>query len=123
VCIVNEPPSFTETPSSVEVIEGANVEFTCRARGKPLPDITWLRDDQAIDSENILASQKPDSFEVTSSYTIPSARLEDESARYRIEAENNVGKYATHEFALIGESLYKELLILFCFVLFLYSLE
>ena len=105
VCVVNEPPTFSKTPESVEVLEGSKLELKCVARGKPVPEVTWLRDDDAIEPQNVKTEPKPESFEAKSTLTVPKATLEDESVRYRIEAENSVGKYATHEFAVTGERL------------------
>ena len=86
-------------------MEGNNVALTCCTRGKPLPEVTWFRDDQVIDPHNVKWSKNAEAFQVKSTYSILSASLDDESTRYRIEAENPVGKYATHEFSVIGEVL------------------
>ena len=84
-------------------MEGSKVEFVCTTRGKPLPEVTWFCEDEPLPLDNVWSSRNADKFEVKSVLTFPSVLLDDENTAYRIEAENAVGKYATHEFALIGE--------------------
>ena len=58
--IINEPPTFTNHPSSLSVFEGVSVEFSVSVTGAEPIDYTWYRDGELLtgerDSRLILAS-------------------------------------------------------------------
>ena len=50
-CIV--PPTILLSPvSSVTVSAGEDISISCNATGEPPPDITWLKDDALITTDN-----------------------------------------------------------------------
>ncbi len=42
------PPYFIEYPLDAEHFEGEYAEFQCLVRGKPLPDIVWLKNGRSL---------------------------------------------------------------------------
>lgn len=44
------PPSFgeKETSSDTDIREGSNVKLHCKAYGRPVPDISWRREDEKV---------------------------------------------------------------------------
>ena len=99
---VNEAPSFVIKPENQETIEGNSNRFLCKVRGKPLPEISWLRDQQTIlEDENVLISskKKEDKLEVESVLDLKNVQAGDENDTYKIEAENAEGA-VSHTFAL-----------------------
>lgn len=87
---------------------GDHVEFLSVARGKPLPEVTWFKDDEIFigdDNCSIKTTEYSDRCEVKSSLSFNKTILEDEHMNYRIEAENSVGKCSTNDFGLIGKQL------------------
>ena len=102
---MNEPPSFIVIPDSKEVIASDKVKFSCKVRGKPLPEITWFKEENTImgdDDITIETKERTNKLEVESLLCIKSALLNDESDLYRIEAENSIGN-VVHDFGLTGE--------------------
>lgn len=96
---------FVTAPSEKDIPEGEKVSFVCRVHGKPLPEVSWLRNGRALteaDGASIERKQKPDKHEVESKLTLDKVILNDESEQYVIEAENAVGQ-ASHQFGLVGE--------------------
>lgn len=105
---MNEPPTFTSTPSNLQALLSHKAEFTCHARGVPLPEITWFLEDAAIistDSCIVKTTESSEDCEVESKLCLSNVAFTNENLRYHVEAENSIGKYASHEFALIGEVL------------------
>ena len=105
--VVNEPPSFLTVPDSKEAKQGDKVKFTCKARGKPLPEISWGKGEEDIleaEGVSIETKQRPGKYEVESSLVLNKVVVGDEND-YNIFAENHVGR-ATHEFELLGKIFY-----------------
>ena len=91
---VNEPPVITKKPDSIQVTSGDSVSFTCRAQGKPLPEITWFNKDQQIEQDDdVTIDTIPDEAknQVQSVLNIKKVLLDDESDQYKVEAQNSIG--------------------------------
>ena len=98
------PPSFIVTPDSMELVEGKHAKFSCKAHGKPVPEITWYREDELITGNGIMKIQSKANtkkLEMESSLQTSRVTLGDESPRYVIKAENQAGN-VFHEFNLTG---------------------
>ena len=102
------PPTFNMTPDPLEVTEGKNVKLVCKAHGKPVPEITWYRDDDLISGDGEMKVQTKEisrKLEVESILKADKIQMEDESQHYRIIAENLAGN-AIHEFSMTGILMY-----------------
>lgn len=100
---VHEPPVFLITPESQDTVEGEKVKFTCKVRGKPLPEFSWFRDNELITPDDLITVQtkeKSDKLEVESVLSLKKTVMADESELYRIEAGNIMGS-VTQSFALV----------------------
>lgn len=98
------PPTFVETPGSLEVTEGKHFKLVCKAHGKPVPIITWYREDDLITGDVDMKIQSKDNsrkFEMESTLQTTKTSLADESPRYVVKAENKAGS-VLHEFSLTG---------------------
>ena len=80
-------PTFTETLQPSEVKEGADVTFTCRAKGEPSPEIEWYRDDTLLDQDDRVEIHQKDGV---STLTIKNVSTVDE-AIYKALARNPLG--------------------------------
>ena len=98
------PPTFLLTPDSKEVTEGKHAKFLCKAYGKPMPQISWYKDDSIVSGDDRMKVQNKDNsrkFEVESELQTTRVLLGDECQTYIVKAENKVGS-VSHEFSLIG---------------------
>ena len=98
------PPTFVLTPDPLEVTEGKPVKMTCKAHGKPIPEVRWYKDDDLITGDGEMKIQSKEisrKLEVESMLKTDKTLLQDESQNYRIIAENVAGS-AVHELSLIG---------------------
>ena len=103
--VVNEAPVITEKPKSLKANDGDHVEFVCCAKGKPVPQITWLNGDKPIEEDDDVSIETVtdnEKYQVQSVLSIKKVLLDDESDQYKVEAQNNIGKDEA-EFGLIGE--------------------
>jgi hypothetical protein len=101
---VNQPPSFVEAPNDLDVVQGSRCELFCKAKGKPMPDITWFRDGEEIQSGDyvdLTAFQSDIEFDTEGTLKMKKT-LSEYRGTYRIEAVNKVG-FAAHEFEMEGE--------------------
>ena len=98
------PPSFVETPSPCESTVGEDISWSCKAYGKPIPVITWYRDQQPLDGQDkikVKNSETSRKLQSESSLKIEACELNSEGMNYRVEAENAAGK-VSHTFSLAG---------------------
>lgn len=99
---MDESPSFLAMPDSLQVAEGDQAVLICKARGQPVPTITWMRANtpiEELDNVSIKTKSKKDKLEIESTLTLKEIWLTDEDNAYTIVAENSVGQ-AVHEFGL-----------------------
>ena len=100
---VNQPPSFAEAPEDMEVVQGDRCEIFCCAKGKPMPDLRWFRDEEEIgsgDSVVLTSVQSEVDYDTEGRLKMKKA-LSDNRGTYRIEATNSVGS-ASHQFKMEG---------------------
>ena len=98
------PPSFVETPVSGDSKLGEDVNWSCKAHGKPIPHITWYKDNQQLDGQTaikITNSETSNILQANSMLKIERCDLRSEGATYRVEAENKAGK-VSHTFSFRG---------------------
>ena len=99
-----EPPEFIQSPESLEILEGASAAFTCTVRGKPVPQITWSKDDKKLKKNkhlNIDTRENEATVQVESDLTIKAATIDDHDGAYVVEASSDAGN-AFQEVQLIG---------------------
>ena len=105
---MNQVPSFTLVPEPFTVIEGRKAELHAKAKGKPVPEITWVRSGETIvDNERTLvqAFENEDDLEVESTLNLSNIVPDDERQKYRIEAANKVGS-VSQEISFSGKTNY-----------------
>ena len=98
------PPSFISTPDSLEAKKGGRFELSCRAKGNPIPDIVWYKNNEAIlpsDHCNLKTKQNTKNLESDASFSVAQCDLDDE-ATYMVEASNKAGQ-VTHTFDITGQ--------------------
>ncbi|KAM4563056.1 neural cell adhesion molecule L1-like protein isoform 2-T4 [Odontesthes bonariensis] len=84
--IVKEPPAWlTEPPESQLSVIGSDVHIKCSVSGKPLPDITWMKDGEIFTDDPLTNRRVLDDTVV-----LRNARPED-SGVYQCEASNDHG--------------------------------
>ncbi len=82
--ILTEEPSFTESPRDRQVVLGQEVFLRCRAKGYPIPTISWTFDGETIDSDNV---------EINDDGALRIKRVSHADAGvYSCEAKNSEGK-------------------------------
>ena len=82
------------------------MNWSCKAHGNPVPNITWYKDDQPLDGKpdiNIKYSETLSSLQADSTLRLEHCNLGSEGATYRVEAENQAGKIS-HTFSLTGRN-------------------
>ncbi|XP_059484777.1 fasciclin-2 isoform X2 [Neocloeon triangulifer] len=85
---VHTPPSFDDMPTEAEVVEGDSGSITCRARGKPIPNYTWIKADTREELSNSLRfSTNP----LTGVLTVNPAEKNDRG-KYICKAKNAAGE-------------------------------
>lgn len=101
-----EGPVFIEPPESLEVLEGTNATFTCKASGKPVPKITWSMQGQQIEEDKFISiKDKQDSKTLVSQsdFKIKKASIEAHEGVYNVEAASEAGR-TSYEVQLIGRT-------------------
>ena len=101
---VVSPPKFLITPDPLEVLESDAVKFYAKVTGKPIPAITWFRDNEKQLGEGEMKIQTKETarkLEVEGWLKIAKSALTDESLNYAVEAENSAGR-VTCDFSLTG---------------------
>uniref|UniRef100_A0A8C8ML53 Neural cell adhesion molecule 3 n=1 Tax=Oncorhynchus tshawytscha TaxID=74940 RepID=A0A8C8ML53_ONCTS len=61
---VYEPPSFGQTPTNHEFLEGQDVVITCVVTGKPAVEVNWERDHQKLHSDGRITRLKDNSLQI-----------------------------------------------------------
>jgi hypothetical protein len=99
-------PTFVEKPSSGEATVGENVSWSCTVHGKPIPEVTWYRDDVPLEDQpkvKVKSNETSRKHQVDSSCKLEDTDLSYDSGEYCVKAENAAGK-VTHTFGLTGIS-------------------
>ena len=107
-----------EPPVSHDSKVGEDVSWLCKAHGKPIPHITWYKDDQPLDGQptiKIKNSELSHMLLADSMLKIEKCDLESEEATYRVEAKNLAGKIS-HTFSLSGRYSHKHIPMMILFI-------
>ncbi|CAG5003249.1 unnamed protein product [Parnassius apollo] len=94
VGLAGDRPEFVDIlPGQLKVLVGETVTLKCSFKGKPIPEIVWMKNGHEIDEED---SRLKTSLNGTNCcLTINDVRIEDE-ARYSCEATNVHGRSSTY---------------------------
>ena len=101
------------TPGDLEVTEGDLVDLEVKARGKPLPRMSWYKDSKAVkpgQHYDMESAETGEDMEVGSKLTIKDIVPSTHDGMYSVEARNSAGKIV-HDVNLLGKQ--KEILIYF----------
>lgn len=110
LCIiaVQQAPVFLVTPDPTEVIEGQPMELMCHVKGKPLPKVTWYKNDKAVKQAGKTRLQNVEDkadLTVTSTISTKTVDVKRFDGTYVIEAVNPAGT-ARQEAMLSGKEKY-----------------
>lgn len=95
---------FIEAPQSVQMVKGEAIKLACKAKGKPVPKITWYKDGEKIKKGKLLLLsllENKEKLEVDSAVELSEVTPMLTQGTYTIEAENAAGK-AVHNMEIIG---------------------
>ena len=101
-----EPPVFVEAPQSVQLVKGEAIKLACKAKGKPVPKITWMKDGVKMKKGRLLLLsllENKERLEVDSEVQLSEVTPTLTQGVYTIEAENAAGK-ATHTMEITGRN-------------------
>ena len=106
--LVSQPPAFIDTPDPQEVTEGDDVALECTVVGKPLPQITWLRNGDVVHTADNIEVQTSEIFDdmlkAEGKLIIKDVDPEQHAGKWVIEATNDVGQIS-HDALLLGTNL------------------
>ena len=87
-----EPPVFTQKPVAKDIFEGVTAKFEAKAKGVPVPEVTWYRGEEKVESvERITVTSSEVKGIVSTSLTIEKCVVED-ICELRVVAKNQVGE-------------------------------
>ncbi|XP_068630255.1 uncharacterized protein [Battus philenor] len=94
VGLAGDRPEFEEIlPGQLKVLVGQTATLKCSFKGRPIPEIVWMKNGHEIDEED--GRLKTSLNDYTCCLTIDNVRVEDE-ARYSCEATNVHGRASTY---------------------------
>ena len=105
---VSQTPIFIEVPEPLVANKGEPAELVCKAHGKPIPEIMWLKGDEPLRTSDklvIQGSADADSFESESRLLFEKVELNDEFENYTMVATNSVGS-VSHDVGLMGMDIF-----------------
>ena len=83
-------PEFISTPQNLTVREGQDANLQCKVSGNPVPDVTWKKDGEAVNTgDQRILNVSITGNTVTSSLRIVSA-VQAEQGPYRCVANNSL---------------------------------
>ena len=114
-----EPPKFIVSIESIDIEEGKQAEFFCKAFGRPVPKIIWHKSGKEITQRNriTIKNHKDDAkLESESTLIVVDVIPQVDDGRYVAEAVNKVGSVQC-EAQLQGN--FNNHMVLLCFVSFI----
>ncbi|XP_063632972.1 titin homolog isoform X5 [Cydia splendana] len=92
VGLTGDRPEFVDIlPGQLKVLIGTTANLSCSVKGKPVPEVVWMRNGQEIEDERMRAS-----FNGYDCRLVISDIREDDEARYSCEASNEHGRSSTY---------------------------
>ena len=83
---------FTKKPSNKDIKEGASATFEATVKGKPLPEVTWFKADEKIESsERITIVSEEVKGKLMVSLTLSDCPMDD-AGEIRVTAVNPAGE-------------------------------
>ena len=87
-----EPPVFTQKPAAKDIFEGVTAKFEAKAKGVPVPELTWYRGEEKVESaERITITSTELKGIVSTSLTIEKCVVED-ICEMKVVAKNPAGE-------------------------------
>ena len=102
-----QPPTFTSVPDPLEVIEGKEVKLEVKAKGKPVPKLSWFRNGVPVKHDAFTRLQALDDKKKLLAFSTMVMRKGDSkrhAGEYTIEATNCAGT-VTHTVPLTGKEM------------------
>ncbi|KAM3969006.1 uncharacterized protein ACR2FA_003089 isoform 2-T2 [Aphomia sociella] len=94
VGLAGDRPEFVEIlPGQLKVLLGSSANLSCSVKGKPIPEVVWMKNGHEIDEEERRMKTTFNGYNC--SLTINDIHIEDE-ARYSCEATNVHGRASTY---------------------------
>lgn len=92
--LAGDRPEFTEIlPGQLKVLLGQSASLSCSFKGKPIPEIVWMKNGHEIEDNDDRIKTLLSGFDCC--LTINNVQIEDE-ARYSCEASNVHGRASTY---------------------------
>ena len=83
---------FTKKPSNMDIKEGASATFEATVKGKPLPEVTWSKADEKIESsERVAIVSEEVKGQLKVSLTLNDCPMDD-AGEIRVTAVNPAGE-------------------------------
>ena len=82
------------------------MNWSCKVYGKPIPEVTWYRDDVPLDGQpkvKVKSNETSRKLQIESSLKLEDTELSNDSGEYCVKAENAAGK-VSHTFGLTSKS-------------------
>lgn len=101
-----EAPQFLTVPEPLSTLKGSDITLTCEAHGKPMPKITWKKDDKTVKSGKhvkVETMEKEDKLLVVSELQLYQVEPLSSDGMYSVTATNKAGA-VTHVVEVNGES-------------------
>ncbi|GBP03011.1 Muscle M-line assembly protein unc-89, partial [Eumeta japonica] len=89
----NRPDFVSILPGQLKVLVGETANLNCCVKGKPIPEVIWMKNGHELEDDSDHISMKFDGY--NSNLTIKNVSIEDE-ARYSCEASNAHGRASTY---------------------------
>ena len=87
-----EPPVFTLKPAAKDIFEGVTAKFEAKAKGVPVPELTWYRGEEKVETvDRLTVTTKEAQGVVSTSLTIEKCVVED-ICELRVVAKNPAGE-------------------------------
>lgn len=98
-----EPPQFLEPPQSVEILEASSASLVCTARGHPIPNMKWYKDEKVVSDTEYITLCEEDVGNLTkkSEMILTNASIPIHDGKYTVEASSEAGS-VVHDVNVTG---------------------